>query len=34
MAELTRRDLPFVVVRGQGEARYDAARAAIEAALA
>lgn len=34
MGELTRRDLPFVVVRGQGEARYDAARTAIEAALA
>jgi NadR type nicotinamide-nucleotide adenylyltransferase len=34
MAELTRRDLPFVVVRGEGEARYDAALRAIEAALA
>ena len=34
MAELVRRDLPFVVVRGQGRARYDAALAAIEAALA
>ena len=34
MAELTRRDLPFVVVRGQGAARYEAALHAIEAALA
>ncbi|MBD8545370.1 AAA family ATPase [Sphingomonas sp. CFBP 8760] len=34
MMELVRRDLPFAVVRGQGQARYDAALAAIEAALA